>query len=380
MARSKKKPPNRSDQRYEVKRIVGHSFDGKPIRKSFYSTVSIADAERKANEYEIQQQAHSLAGLNFVDKSIAFDVFALKWLEIFKKPMVDPSTYRTTYYNTVCNHLIPYFQGVPIDRIQPMDVQNFYNQNTKMSASLADKCQMCLRSIFDAAIDQGLCGRNPAKSKTLKMSFVETKESDVYSEEEIDAINEFFINDAPEIVLILNTGLRRGEMLGLLRTDIDLNRRLRRVQRSIADTNDGSRIKVNKPKWNSKREIPLNDVAVKALQKAQTKNNILFPTKNMEYQSPNSWARKYGRNMERLRIETGIRTLSPHKLRHTFGTSLRRRGADIFSIQKIMGHKDIQVTTEIYVKNEFESLVFAINSAYKDNMHNIDGSLQEKFG
>ena len=55
-----------------------------------------------------------------------------------------------------------------------------------------------------------------------------------------------------------------------------------------------------------------------------------------------------------------IPVLTLHEMRHTYGTSLRRNGVDIYTIQKILGHKDIQVTAEIYVHNELEELRVAV--------------------
>ena len=51
-----------------------------------------------------------------------------------------------------------------------------------------------------------------------------------------------------------------------------------------------------------------------------------------------------------------IPILSPHELRHSFGTRLRRRGVDIYTIQKVMGHKDIKITSETYVHSEIDVL------------------------
>ncbi|BCI60591.1 hypothetical protein C12CBH8_12300 [Solibaculum mannosilyticum] len=48
--------------------------------------------------------------------------------------------------------------------------------------------------------------------------------------------------------------------------------------------------------------------------------------------------------------------LTAHELRHTYGTRLRRAGVDIYTIQKIMGHKDVKMTSEIYVYNEIDTL------------------------
>ena len=55
-----------------------------------------------------------------------------------------------------------------------------------------------------------------------------------------------------------------------------------------------------------------------------------------------------------------IPVLTSHEMRHTYGTSLRRNGVDIYTIQKVLGHKDIQVTAEIYVHNELEELRAAV--------------------
>ena len=56
-----------------------------------------------------------------------------------------------------------------------------------------------------------------------------------------------------------------------------------------------------------------------------------------------------------------IPSLTAHELRHTYGTQLRRKGVDIYTIQKVLGHKDINVTSEIYVHNELEALRKALN-------------------
>lgn len=62
-------------------------------------------------------------------------------------------------------------------------------------------------------------------------------------------------------------------------------------------------------------------------------------------------------------LPSNIPILSPHELRHTYGTYLRRQGVDIYTIQKIMGHKDIEMTTEIYVHNEIDILKKSMEKA-----------------
>lgn len=63
-----------------------------------------------------------------------------------------------------------------------------------------------------------------------------------------------------------------------------------------------------------------------------------------------------------------VRTDSSHELRHTYGTFLRRHGADIYSISKILGHKDVNVTARIYVHNEMDELRRALKFLRKQTL------------
>lgn len=62
-------------------------------------------------------------------------------------------------------------------------------------------------------------------------------------------------------------------------------------------------------------------------------------------------------------LSANIPRLTPHALRHTYGTNLRRSGVDIYTIQKLMGHKDINITSQAYVKNEVETLRDSLKKA-----------------
>ena len=63
MPRPAKRPPNRTDGRWEVKiTLEKNTIDSKPIRKSFYSSISYDDAKRQANEYITTMEAHRLLG------------------------------------------------------------------------------------------------------------------------------------------------------------------------------------------------------------------------------------------------------------------------------------------------------------------------------
>lgn len=357
MARPKKKPP-RKDGTYEVKKTLGRDMKGKPIRKSFYSSVSQADAERKAEEYLIQQKAAEITGTVFAPTSSKFSAWAKKWLETYKKPNVDENTYRFTYANTVENHLIPYFGDADLRIIQPINIQEFFATKSNLSESMLDKIHMCLIGIFDSAIENELCYKNPAKSKNI--AYISTRgknEKRVFSSEQIATV--CALTEMKEVVALLHTGMRRGELCGLMWSDIDLEERTIKISRSIALSSEGG-IKTNPPKWESYRTIPIDDTMLMQFKSLYLSRNSLYvyPNKYGAAQNPSSFAQKLARYMKLL--PSDIPRLTAHEMRHTYGTELRRKGIDIYTIQKLMGHRDIKMTSELYVHNEVDELKKAL--------------------
>ena len=356
MPRPKKEKPNHTGGLYEVKITVGKTLQGKLIRKSFYSSVSKADAREQAEKWKIDKKVAEKSGLNFVSDNVTFGEWATKWLDL-KKPQVDENTYITTYENIVVKHLIPFFGSAPLRDIRQIDVQDFFNQKVKMSKSAISKMKMCLCGIFDSAIDNDLCFKSPARKVTCISKRAKNKKR-VYSDKEIEVVEAIAASEMPEVIILLETGLRRGELLGLNfdNNDIDYNNMVLHVRRSVADVKGGG-VKMNPPKWGSFRDIPITNKAYQVLKSLNNQSGPVFPNSLGKTQSPNVWSKKLGRFMARVHNQhPEIKALTAHELRHTYGTFLRRHGVDIYSIQKLMGHKDITVTTEIYVENEIEVL------------------------
>ena len=357
-----KKKPNRSDNRYEYKATLGRDFRGKLIRKSFYSTVSLADAKAKAEEYKISAEVSARTGEAFIPSQYDFTSWAKKWLITYKKPFVDANTYALTYESLVNGHLIPYFGQARLTDIRPVDIQNFFATKTQCSESRLKKMKSILNALFEAAIENDLCYKNPAKHSTFR-STAARHEKQVLTDEQIQITKDFARSRMPEVIVLLETGLRRGELLGLMWSDLDEQSGTIRVQRSMALKN--KRVVANPPKWNSFRTLPLSDEALRAIRAQPHDSLYIFPNEHGRPHSPYSWSQKLGRFMRDLHTaHPEVPTLTAHELRHTYGTYLRRHGVDIYTIQKLLGHKDIQITTEVYVHNEIDQLRSALRPVY----------------
>lgn len=117
-----RKKPTRKDNRYEYKLTLGRDIHG----KSFYSTVSLSDAKKKAEEYRVASEVSARTGEAFVPST-------------YKQPFVDVNTYELTYVSLVEGHLIPYFGAARLSDIRPADIQAYFATKTECSDSRLKK-------------------------------------------------------------------------------------------------------------------------------------------------------------------------------------------------------------------------------------------------
>ncbi len=355
MPRPKKEKPTRADGRFEYKAAIGRTIDGKIQYKSFYSYDSKEDARAKAEQYKVDREVAARTGDIFSGDKITFDVWAQKWLRSYKKPTVTPQTYRNTYLNTVEKHLLPYFGSAQLIDIKQIDIQNFYaTKSSTCSESLLHKMKLCLCGIFEAAIENDLIYKNPAKHAAY-ISQVEKHEKHVYTDGQIIKAKQYFKTDFFDVFLMLETGIRRGELLGLMWKDVDLKNKTLKIERSIAEKQGGGVVTMP-PKWDSYRTIPISQELTEALQQLPHDSVYVLPNIDGNVQTPRSWSRKLERHMKTMVKNCHCMIeLTAHELRHTRGTQLRRNGVDIYTIQKLLGHKDVNVTAQVYVHDDIET-------------------------
>jgi integrase/recombinase XerD len=135
-------------------------------------------------------------------------------------------------------------------------------------------------------------------------------------------------------LLILDTGLRIREVLGLTKTRVDFDNMLLKV----------------KGKGNKFRLVPFSPECRKVLFKASNRHrfDLVFSTRNGTLVTPRNFLRDFKILGRRLAIK-GVR-LSPHTLRHTFAVNFLQSGGDIYLLSRILGHSSVK-TTEVYLKS-----------------------------
>ena len=166
----------------------------------------------------------------------------------------------------------------------------------------------------------------------------------VLSEEEVNKLLDIELKDAYSyrnkamLELMYSSGLRVSELLNLELNNIDLNMNLVRIF----------------GKGNKERIVPIDDIATKYLYEyINIYRNTLLKNKVSNLLFLNSRGERLSRQgffkiLREISLEKGIkRDISPHTLRHSFATHLLNHGADLRSIQTMLGHENIE-TTQIY--------------------------------
>lgn len=236
-------------------------------------------------------------------------------------------------------------------KLNKKDIQNYIQKISKSeNASSVSRCISTLKSFYKFLELNKYTNKTPLTTitnpKTVK------KLPKILSEEEIEKLldinlkTDFDYRNKAMLELMYSSGLRVSELINLNVNDIDLS------NASVRIFGKGSK----------ERIIPLNDYAIDALNNyILTHRRSLFKHGESNYLFLNNHGNKMTRQgffkiLEKIAKEKGIKSeLSPHTLRHSFATHLLKHGADLRSIQELLGHSDIS-TTQIYTHITSERL------------------------
>lgn len=359
--------PN-TKKRYEYKLNLGKDLNGKPIRKSFYSTKSKADAKRKAQAYKVQYEMEICVGGSGCITNRKFSDWAIYALQTYKKPFVKGNTYTGTYLEPVNNHLIPYFGAMNMNDIRPLHIQKYINEAaTHYAPETVKKDFHVLRLIFETAVDNQVCSKNPI-TKSIKLPKYETRQiKHAYTQEQYDIVYEFAKEheNGLAIMLMLATGVSRSELLGLRWADIDTGNQAIHINQGLVTyrSDDSGQYVTESNGLKNKfrhRTIPITDNALwKRLCQAPKTVSIgnrsvmteyVFHSPEGKAYQPNNWANRVFRPFMKAlhQLYPEIPELSPHELRHTVATLWIAQGMDPYMAARLLGHCGIAMLVRRY--------------------------------
>ncbi|MCE5314163.1 MAG: site-specific integrase [Armatimonadota bacterium] len=329
---------------------------------------------KKAAQAELNRIVHELERGTYVEPAkMSITEFLRRWLRDYASGSVSGTTYER-YEGIVEQHLIPALGSIPLEKLQPIHVQEYYTEARKsgrvkrilksgevkeggLSPRSVQQHHAVLRKALKCAVRWQLVGRNVADM--VDPPRVESKERPSFTEDEVRALLRATDGTpyGPIILIAAATGMRLGEIIALTWADLDVNAGAIAVTKSVEQTKEGLRVKEPKSA-KGRRLVPIPANVVNRLQAYQEQqeameetagelwadNNLICPDDLGRYRKPDSISSSF-RDMVK---KAGVRKLGFHALRHAHASMLANRGHQAKVIQERLGHSTIAVTMDIY--------------------------------
>lgn len=291
------------------------------------------------------------------------------WLSAYKKGTMRDSSYHQL---ELLERLIPdSIKGQPLTDIRPMELQAFFNAFAeRASKSYMDKMRVMLNALFNEAVENDFCAKNPMRK--IKIPHVVERQREAFHMEDVKIILNYAMGynsrrTAVAIMTLLLTGLRRGELLGLKWTD--LTESTLAVNRAVYIKDGRPYVEEHKAKTaSSLRTVPLVPELSYLIRTLPKSGEFIFGTSRGTLMHPRNFSRDYDSFFRHLREdEPDIKRLSPHCCRHTFATLSLASGGDIRTVQEILGHADIK-TTARYTHPDMDAMRQVV-TGLKENLN-----------
>lgn len=361
----------RTDKRFEGRLTVNG------IRKSFYGSTKL-EVRQKAKEYLLKIENGYRE-----PKKITLNEYIQYWLTTYKLSKIEPSSYTRLYRVYECQ-LKNTIGKKMIGNITTHDIQqlideyaNPKNDQTKpLALSGLKRIIHLLRPCLEMAVFESIIFKNPCDNVILPVEScieTQTRKQTTMTDSEIKEFkeaalakykttNEYKSRDAIVLLIMLNIGLRVGEMLALEWDDINLEDKLvyinKTVQSNIKNFSETgkaqySRIKNSAKTHSGVRVIPINDIVADYFVKLKDydiRNKITSQYICTTHVGTQNTSRNLQRSLNRLINSTSInKNITLHTLRHTFGSTMLRRGVNIEVVSRLMGHANINITYTKYI-------------------------------
>ena len=290
--------------------------------------------------------------------------FLERWLEVGTPGISEKTRER---YGEICrNHVIPALGSRELQKLRPAEIQSFYHHAETSGrrdgrGGLSKRSVLHIHRVFRLALQQAvkwhLLSVNPCVAVTPPspepreiVSINENQTATLLARLEGSTLY------APVLVLV-TTGLRRGELLGLRWRDVDLDRATLAVTQSLEQTRDKLRFKTPKTK-RSRRVITLPAITVETMRRhradqarlklqlglGRDDGALVFSTVDGSPRSPRAFSKEFKRAATRI----GMPDLTLHGLRHTHASHLLASGIHPKIAQERLGHSSIAITMDLY--------------------------------
>ena len=332
---------------------IGYDANGKPIRKSVSGTSRQAVVQKLK---KLQRQVDE--GLPAPDTAITVEQLLIRWYEDVLRHQVS-ITASDNYRSVAKNHIVPTLGRRKLAELTPAEVDRLLSK--KLDSGLSTSSVRRIRSVLAQAIDQGvrwgMVNRNVATlARAPRMVRQEGRTLTPEQARSFLAVLDGHRHQAL-YALMLSTGLRRGEVLGLMWKDFDPKSGVMKVRRQLkreggaliaADTKTkSSRRSVNIPEQMTPlimEQKKFQEADRRYLGAAWVNSGFIFTTKLGTPIEPRNLLREF----KGLCHEAGLGDWHLHELRHSAASLMLANGVKLQVVSEVLGHSSIRMTADVY--------------------------------
>jgi integrase len=353
----------RSEDSWSIILTLGRKVDpvtGKSKPDQKWITVKGTKKEAEAKLAELLHQYNT--GEFVSPNKITTGEWLTRWLDVYiMKSSQKKLRTKETYKTVVENHLIPNLGSIPIQKLIPIHLQNYYNSSKLSSGTLSQHHAIIHQALKVAMQQERLITHNPAELVAEKPNGKESTEIITWDEEEIKKFLAVARKKSMQAFvfysLAIETGLRKGEICGLMWQDINLKECRISVCRTLLKS--GKNPTLGSPKNGKSRAITISPQMADLLRRHKVEQNQLklkmgelfsdlgyvFTKKNGGPLQINNLSEN---EFDKLIKRAGVKDIRFHDLRHTAATLMLGQGIHPKVVQERLGHSDIAITMNRY--------------------------------
>lgn len=335
------------NKKFKVVYTLPLGLDGKQKRKC--ATVNTKkEAIDKIAEFNVKyKNKDELKKLS--DEHITFSEYIEKWLRQYKVAVAE-TTYRSNK-SLIDARILPTFGAVRMSNINTEDINEFLmgllEDNLKPSSIL--KIRTLLSSIFESA--DTIITKNPVR-KSMKLPKASKKAdlplpTELQIKEALKVAKErqgdenFYKYLYPMLLLLVSTGMRRGEVTGLKWERIDFKRSIIEVRSQITRAGIDVPLKTT----NAIRDIIVTPEVLGVINQIPRISEYVFTGNNRKHLSTDYVSIFMKRFFKHMKFPQNC---TVHDLRHYHATTLLKNKMYVNAVSKRLGHSDVKVTLSIY--------------------------------
>jgi integrase len=342
----------------------------------------VVGADRKIAE-EVRRQVEAKLALGDFgvlrdnqEQVPTFSAYAERWLKSYAEVECKGSTLRS-YEQLLRLHVTPHFGQKRLLDIKREEIKTFLGELSRETKALDEGKTVprfsrntlrlivgALRSVLNAAVEDGLIENNPALkvgrfAKTERPAHQASAMTRQEAEAYLSAVSDLWPEWYPFFLAALRAGLRKGELIALKWGDIQFGANDTDSNRFILVQRNYSLGEFTTPKSKKSHRVDLSrQLRAVLLQqrderllaafldgKNSISDDLLFPSHAGTPIKPDNIAKRY---MAPALESAGLRHFRFHDLRHTFGSLLIQDGASLTYVKEQMGHSSIQITVDTY--------------------------------